>query len=583
MSDLNEGLTRRQVLMGAGALTATLGAISLSSCKARVSGKWDHEADIVVVGTGVGAATAALTAYENGDSVIMVEKAQFFGGTSSKSAGVLWIPNHFILKENGIDDKKEDCLEYLVRYSYPERFNPKGSTLGLDQHSYGLLEAFYDNASKAVDLLRNKGALKLAEWRMYHLDRSATDYLDNVPQNKVPTGRALGVVIGDGAIGMGAHMMEQLKQAIDQRKVPILFGHRAVRLVLNEAGAVVGLETEMEGQVVTLKARKAVIFASGGYAHNARAVANYQRNQLYGSCAMPTSTGDFINIAGAAGARLGNISGAWRTQIVMEEALQDSKLASGVFFPPGDSMFQVNKYGVRVVNENRNYNDRTEVHGIYDPSRVEHPNRLLFMIYDQRTAEAFAGAYPLPAKPEAGKQVLKGNSLEQLSERIQNRLQEITDRTGGFLLDSSFADNLKTTLLRFNQFARNGKDDDFHRGDAGYDTEWFQVFSPMRSDSAWPANDSPNITMHPLREEGPFYAIILGAGALDTNGGPVIDYKGRVLNTEDKPIPGLYGAGNCIASPSREAYWGAGCTLGLALTFGYITANAAHQESEVDA
>lgn len=583
MKDFKQGLTRRQVLMGAGALTATLGAISLSSCKARVSGKWDHEADIVVVGTGVGAATAALTAYENGDSVIMVEKAQFFGGTSSKSAGVLWIPNHFILRENGIDDKKEDCLEYLVRYSYPERFNPKGPTLGLDQHSYGLLEAFYDNASKAVDLLRNKGALKLAEWRMYHLDRSATDYLDNVPQNKVPTGRALGVVISDGSIGMGAHMMEQLKQAIDQRKVPILFGHRAIRLVLNDAGAVVGLETVMEGQVITLKARKAVIFATGGYVHNAQAVANYQRNQLYGSCAMPMATGDFINIASAAGARLGNISGAWRTQIVMEEALQDSKLASGVFFPPGDSMLQVNKYGVRAVNENRNYNDRTEVHSVYNPSRAEYPNRLLFMIYDQRTAEAFAGAYPLPGKPEEGKHVLKGNSLEQLSEKIQNRLQEITDRTGRFLLDSSFTTNLKATVTRFNQFARDGKDEDFHRGDAGYDTEWFQVFSPMRPDSNWPANDRPNITMHPLRDEGPFYAIILGAGALDTNGGPVIDNRGRVLNMEDKPIPGLYGAGNCIASPSREAYWGAGCTLGLSLTFGYIAANAAHLESGVDA
>ena len=576
-----KALTRRQLLAGAAA--ASLGTITLSASRAKAAGTWDREADILVVGSGVGASTAAVVAHENGDAVIVIEKAPILGGTSAKSAGVLWIPNNFTLKAKGIADEKEDCIKYMARFSYPERYEANSPNLGLSQSEYALLEASYDNASDAIDTLREKGALKVAEWRMFALDRSATDYLDHVPENKVPTGRALGPVKDDGTMGGGVEMMAQLGAALRERNIPILLGHRAMRLIVNEAGRVVGLEVDSAGQVVSLRARKAVIFATGGYVHNPDFVANYQRNRLYGSCAMPWATGDFINIAGAAGARLGNMSGAWRTQILLEEALQSSKLAAGVFFPPGDSMLLVNKYGVRVVNENRNYNDRTEAHGIYDASQAEYPNQLLFMIYDQRTAEAFAGAYPLPSKPSGATHVMTGDSLKGLAERIEQRLKEVSSRTGGFSLAPSFADNLKATISRFNGFARSGDDQDYHRGDAAYDSEWHLVFSPMATDTEWAPNNGPSVTMHPLRDEGPYYAIILAAGALDTNGGPVIDASARVLNTEDQPIAGLYGAGNCIASPSREAYWGAGHTLALSLTFGYIAANAAHREPRDDA
>ncbi len=593
MTDKQQGLTRRQVLLGAGVATASLGAVSLSSCQKSSNNQqefhWHQRADIVVVGTGVGAATAAFVARENGDSVIMVEKAPLFGGTSAKTAGVLWIPNNFTLRQKGIEDNKADCLQYLARFSFPEKYHANSPTLGLSASDYALLAAFYDNASKATDLLRDKGGLQLAEWRMFNLDRSATDYLDQVPENKVPTGRTLGILASKDKMGAGVDMMAQLESALRSRKTTILLAHKAVRLVVNDSARVVGLQAEHEGQTVSIAATKAVIFASGGYVHNPQMVANHQRNNIYGSCAIPMATGDFISIAGAVGARMGNLSGAWRTQVVLQQALKSPKLAGGVFFPSGDSMFQVNKYGVRAVNEKRNYNDRTEVHGIYDSSKAEYPNQLMFMIYDQRSAEAFANVYPIPEQATGAQHVIVGQTLQQLSHNIEKRLQKIAPMTGDFSLDASFADNLQATLLRFNKFARAGKDEDFQRGDAAYDNEWQMVFSPMRSDTRWPPNDLPGATLYPLREEGPYYAIILAAGALDTNGGPAIDASARVLNTEGKAIVGLYGSGNCIASPSRDAYWGAGCPLGLSLTFGYIAANAAnaanaaHQQADAEA
>jgi 3-oxosteroid 1-dehydrogenase len=571
-------ITRREVLVGAGAMTVSLGVVSLGSAAAEAAVKWDRETDILVVGSGAAACAAAVTADQNGDDVLLVEKAPISGGTTAKSAGVLWIPNNFTLKAKGIEDKKSECLEYMARFSYPQRFDGSDATLGVSEEEFKLLEAFYDNASKAMDTMMANGDLRLGEWRMFALDVPATDYLDNVPENKVPAGRALGPLKSDGSMGFGAELISQFHAALERRGVALLTDHRAVKIILNSAGRAIGLECDSSGNKISIHARKAIIFGTGGYAHNTDFVDTYQRSSLHGACAMPWSTGDFIDIGGAAGARMGDLSTAWRSQVVMEEALLARTTAAGVFYPPGDSMIQVNRHGVRVVNEHRNYNDRTEAHGLYDSSRAEFPNQLLFMLYDQRSAEAFAGVYPFAATPSEGAHVLKGANLEELSAKIDTRLNEIADRTGGFSLSDAFTANLEKTIKRFNAYAKTGDDEEFQRGKAGYDNAWHPVFSPMRTDTDWPANTGPTVTMHPIREAGPYYAIILAAGALDTSGGPAIDSSARVLDTSNQPIPGLYGAGNCIASPSGEAYYGAGHTLGLATTFGFIAANTAHHE-----
>jgi len=108
---------------------------------------------------------------------------------------------------------------------------------------------------------------------------------------------------------------------------------------------------------VFIRAKRAVIFGSGGYTQNSEMMLNHQPGPIFGGCAVPTNQGDLINIGIRAGTKLGNMVNAWRAQLVVEEALQVRSVSRDIWQPPGDSMILVNKYGTRVVDEKRNYHD----------------------------------------------------------------------------------------------------------------------------------------------------------------------------------------------------------------------------------
>lgn len=581
MSKTKHNSERRRLLLGAsqGAAAAALGTLAIGTASAATTRKWDREVDIVCVGSGAAALTAATVAASTGNRVLVLEKGPITGGTTRKSGGVHWIPNHFALREAGIKDSKEECVRFLCRVSYPERFQPNSPHYGLDADAYSLLEAFYDNGYKAVDLIRSLGALRIAQFNMWYLHRPALDYQSHLPEDKVNQGRALGILKADGTDGGGSDYIEQYEAHLARQGVEILTDHQVTRLVMNARREVIGVEVQTERGPIAVRSRKAVIFGTGGYPHNLDYVRLYQRTFLYGSCATPTSTGDFITIAGEVGARLGNMQCAWRSQAVIEECIANRSLARCVDMPPGDSMFMVNKHGVRVVNEKRNYNDRTEVHLTFDPNNGEFPNQLLFIVYDQRTAELYAGSHPLPSKPTGAHYVIQGATLPELAKNIAARMEHIRPHIGTVSLSANFSANLQQTFKNFNEYATRGVDPEWNRGGTEYDRTWATFFQPAQEGTRWSTKSTmPNPAMHPLLSEGPYYAMIVGAGALDTSGGPVIDAKGRVINTRGEPIAGLFGAGNCIASPSREAYFGPGGTIGPAMAFGYIAAMNAAKE-----
>ena len=527
---------------------------------------WDQEADVIVVGSGAAAYSAAITARYYGAEVIMVEKAESYGGTTMRSGGGFWIPNNYYQKSVGIVDSDQDAIRYMAQYSYPQLYNPDDSHLGLPDHEYELIKTYYDRASETVEFLRRIGAVKTIH-EINWTGKPQIDYQEALPENKGIRGRVLYSQDVNGKLAYGVELIRQLHAWGVANDIPLVLGHRASCIIQDSVGRVIGIEaSDFQDNLVRFRAKKAVIFGSGGFTHDLDMMLRLQRGPHFGGCAAPTNTGDFFKLALEIGAMPVNTAGAWRAQIVLEQALSDPDGVHNVFFVAGDSMLEINKYGKRVMNEKRNYSDRAMVHFAWDPNKAEWTNMLMFWIYDDRCAKLWGGYPPLPPQGANASYVISSNSLDSLADLISDRLTQLAPHTGGFALDSSFAQNLKASVTRYNSFAVSGVDEDFDRGLFAYDREW-TTFPPVMPGSEWPPPESKNITMYPLSDEGPYHAIILGAGTLDTNGGPMINGAGQVLDTHLKPIQGLYGAGNCVASPTANAYWGAGSTIGPALTF----------------
>ncbi len=531
-------------------------------------------ADIVVIGTGAAASVTAIESFDRGNDVLMIEKASIYGGTTKISAGGIWIPNHRFLQQQGIKDPKEDCLKFMSRSSHPEVFNRDQPRWGLSQTDYSLLEAFYDNGSKMIDAMidgarmnMSGGEVKTGRSNYYHY-----------PEDKVPRGRGLKPINPDGSVGRGADLTAQFKMAVNERKIPVHLNTRARSIIQNTAGEAVGIEAVSlsTGQILLFGARKGVVFGTGGFAHNPVLRQKLLCQPTFGSCASRESEGDLLQMGRAVGADLEGPFQGWWAEIVLEEALA-GPIANDVWVPPGDSMILVNRFGRRVVSEKLPYHVRTPIHFYWDPVKGEYPNLLLFMVYDQRTVEKFSQwttvSYPM-LTPEAN-YVMMGTTLEELTEVLQKRLAAIAGIQSAprIQLTPDFAQCLRETVDIFNRYARNGADDDFHRGEIPVEKD---IYLAQGGTNA--GNHYRNPTMYPLTDHGPYYAIMLAAGLLDTHGGPRIDARAQILDSSANAIPGLYGAGNCVTGPAGKAYWGPGATLGLAMTFGYIAAVNASME-----
>jgi len=366
---------------------------------------------------------------------------------------------------------------------------------------------------------------------------------------KVLLKRIVSLVRGQKMYAMGNAIAIGLRKGLMDAGVPVHYETELRDLVL-EDGRVVGVRVLRDGAEHVVRARRGVILGSGGFEKNLELREKYQPQPT----SVDWTTGSQFNTGGgvlagiAAGAQTDLMDDAWWGPTI--------PLPSGPWFClaernlPGSII--VNQAGERFMNEALPYVEA--VHEIYRGEATGVGHVPAWMIIDQRYRNRYLFAGLSPRQPFPGRwykngTVRKAATIEELAEQIEVPPGALTE-----------------TIARFNGFARGGVDEDFHRGESAYDKYY--------SDPTV----KPNPSLHVI-DQAPFYAVKIVPGDLGTKGGLVTDERARVLRPDGSAIPGLYAAGNVSSAVMGRTYAGPGATIGPALTFGYLAAEAISQES----
>lgn len=550
------------------------------------------EYDVLVVGSGVAGLVSALRAHDSGLDVIVLEKADVYGGTTALSGGVMWIPNNPLMTDSDDvdcarryikaimgDEAREDVInaflqlgpemvDYLQNLGVkfrPVDYIPDYFTLHPDARkgrSIGPLP--FDAKKLGDDLALQRPAHPM--WQLFK--RYSMDELELQPLSMRLPGwkKILAQIISrywidipwrlktkrDRRLTLGNSLVAQLRMAMRERDIPIMLNTGLKDLVRADGKVQGGLFQTLSGDL-TLSARHGVILASGGFDHDA----DMRRQHLPfsadpdSSWSPPGNTGDAIKAGMEIGASTDLMDHAFWVPGMRAPTLEDERhvVYHGVFRNPHSIC--VDHTGNRFADESASYDDFGNA--IMWNLRKNGSKARCWMILDAQYREKYAAGvlFPTIMMPDSkipsewwDKYVFRANSIGELARKIE--------------LDSTV---LEASVARFNGFAAKGKDEDFGRGDSGFDRA-------MGGDP----RIAPNPSLAPV-SQGPFYALAVELCDLGTKGGLRIGPNAEVLADNGKAIPGLYAAGVNAASIFGTVYPGAGASIGPAATFGFGAAS----------
>ena len=527
-----------------------------------IVGDRQNEYDVIVVGSGASGLSTAAVAARHGLRVIVLEKAAQIGGTSAVSGGMVWVPGTRQVQQAQIRDNTDDALAYVTAVA-----RGRGHT--------ELARSVIENGSVAIAYLEDECALG------FRLLEDFPDYRQDLP-GAAQGGRTLEPALYD-ASDLGpliAHIrsdgrppftMQEYERWGAFTRFPwedlerrsrrgILAKGRALvaglvaSLVRDDATIAVGAPVERitiddgrpTGVQLTdgtaMRAQVAVVLATGGFEWDSGLLDSMVQSRIYAVCSPPANTGDGLRMAQRLGAQIRGTREAWWAPMARVGDQRDGKPIGTLlrFERQGPGSIMVNRSGRRFANESQNYNDLARALHSWDPAHARALNTPAYIIFDARYLKEY-GLFDYRYGDRVPDYLTYAPDLEGLAEQLALPATALT-----------------RTVERFNGHAIAGTDPDFGRGESAYDKYWGDVSNP------W-----PNASMAPLAE-APYFALEVVNGAFGTSGGVVTDGKGRVLDVDGEPIPGLFAGGNVTESAYAAGYPGAGATLGPIVTLGYL-------------
>ena len=567
------------------------------------------DCDVLVIGSGAGGLSSAVSAAYHGLKVVVVEKADVCGGATSWSGGWAWTPGNPLAKADGVNEDRELFRTYLrhrLGRNYQEdrveafleavphmvgffqdktslQFVPGakikdiyGSTpgAGTGHRSVGPKPL---NARRIKPELRAKMRHQLYETSFLGMGIMAGPDLTKFLS--ASQGNIRGIFHAAWRVGLhlldllthrrnmqlvnGTALTGRLLKSADDLGVEIRVSTPARYLLTDGSGKVTGaVVTSPEGEL-QINASRGVVLACGGFPHDVS-----RRKELFPktptgrehwTLAPKETTGDGITMAQAVGARFETdveSPAAWCPVSLVPYRNGRTGTFPHIMDRAKPGSIGVRRDGKRFVNEANGYYDYVE--GLINATPEGEPVEA-WQIADAAFVRKFplgmAKPLPVPLFPYLRSGYLKkGNTLEELAAACGIDPQGLAE-----------------TVAEFNDNARKGIDPDFDRGAS--------EFNRYGGD---PKN-TPNPSLRPL-DKGPFYAVRIVPGSFGTFAGLAADSRARVLDNHGQPIGGLYVAGNDQASVMGGHYPAGGINLGPALTFGYIAgrdlANATHYEDD---
>lgn len=530
--------------------------------------------DVLVIGSGSAACAAALRAAKGGLKVLVIEKTEWLGGTSAMSGSGVWIPANHVAAAAGVGDSRDDAIAYL-RAVQPEAWAEREDArwLSFVQSAPDMLKFLSDNTPLDFRLVNEPDPFTEAPGgktfgRMLspmplsrrivgrfakHMRRStlphAFTYQEVVNLDLYHHPIRAGLRLWPkllwrwlrNAGGQGTALMTGLVRGCLDAGVTFRLETRAVRLLSDPTERIIGAEVESAGTLDRIEARRGVVIATGGFEWDPEMRARYFPGPLDRLGSPRTNEGDGQKLAAAVGAELDRMDQA-NVYPCLPTRYQGRPHGLPMTFQAEPHSIVVNRHGKRFVSENDfNIGEAIDTRGS-DGLPVHLP---CFLVGDHRFFRS-----SLPFRWYASYEtdwVKKASTIAGLAEKL-----------------GLPARDLEESIARWNGFCAGGRDEDFHRGENGWED--------------YKAHGAAN-RLKPI-DRPPYIGMSINRSILGTKGGARTNDRGQVLRADGSIISGLYAAGLAMANPIGTRAVGAGTTIGPNMTWGYITAETILKQNQ---